>query len=72
MDQKSDHGDPERDALGEEAGEKAGASISNGPNARPRNETVAQTAPGLPNDSGRPVEIDPEEEARIAARIRDL
>jgi len=29
--------------------------ISTGPNARPRNETIAQTGPGLPNDSSRPV-----------------
>lgn len=45
--------------------------ISNGPNARPRNEPIAQTEHGLPDDTGRPVEITPEEEARIARKILD-
>ncbi len=43
--------------------------ISNGPNARPRDETIAQTERGLPDDTGRPVEISPEEERRIARKI---
>ena len=43
--------------------------ISNGPNARPRDETIAQTERGLPDDTGRPVEISPEEEKRIARKI---
>ncbi len=46
--------------------------ISNGPNARPRNETIAQTGPGLPNDTSRPVEIDEDEARRIADRIRSM
>jgi hypothetical protein len=45
-------------------------SISNGPNARPRDEPIAQSAPGLPDDSSKPVEITPEEEERIAAELR--
>jgi len=45
---------------------------STGPNARPRDETISQTGPGIPDDSSRPVEIDPEEEKRIAERIRSL
>ncbi len=44
--------------------------ISNGPNARPRDETIAQTGPGLPNDSSAPVEIDEEEARRIEDKIR--
>lgn len=47
-------------------------AISNGPNARPRNETISQTGPGLPDDTSLPVEITPEEEARIAERIKAL
>lgn len=30
------------------------AKISNGPNARPKDETIAQTGPGLPDDSSPP------------------
>ena len=45
-------------------------SISTGPNARPRNETISSTGEGLPDDCSAPVEIDPEEERRIAAKIR--
>ncbi|TNC13493.1 hypothetical protein FF100_11925 [Methylobacterium terricola] len=46
--------------------------ISNGPNARPRNETIAQTGPGLPNDTSSPVEIDEEEARRIEDKIRSM
>jgi hypothetical protein len=46
--------------------------ISNGPNARPRDETISQTGRGLPDDSSRPVEIDPEEERKIADQIRKI
>ena len=34
--------------------------ISNDPNARLRNEPLGQTDGGLPDDSGKPVEITPE------------
>lgn len=44
--------------------------ISNGPNARPRDEPIGQSGGGLPDDSSRPVEIDPDEERRIEASIR--
>jgi len=47
----------------------AEAPISDGPNARPRNEPIGQSAPGLPNDSSKPVEITPEEEAKIKDMI---
>lgn len=47
-------------------------AISNGPNARPRDETISQSGPGFPDDSSRPVEITPEEEARIVKKIKAL
>ena len=47
-------------------------SISTGPNARPRNETISSTGPGLPDDTSEPIDIDPEEEKRIAAKIRSM
>lgn len=47
-------------------------AISNGMNSRPRNETIAQTGAGIPNDSSSPVDIDEEEEKRIEKSIRSL
>ncbi|KMO31402.1 hypothetical protein VQ02_25910 [Methylobacterium variabile] len=46
--------------------------ISTGPNARPRDATIAQTGQGLPNDTSAPVEIDEEEAKRIEDKIRSL
>lgn len=43
--------------------------ISNGPNARPRDESIASTAVGLPDDTSSPVDIDPEEEKRMADKL---
>ncbi|WP_137389909.1 hypothetical protein [Rhodoligotrophos defluvii] len=34
------------------------AKITTGPNDRPRDETIGQSGPGLPDDSSRPVEVD--------------
>ncbi|PXW65421.1 hypothetical protein [Methylobacterium sp. B4] len=45
---------------------------STGPNARPRNDTIAQTGEGIPDDSGRPVQVDEEEAQRIEETIRTL
>ena len=45
---------------------------STGTNSRPRDETIAQTGPGIPDDTGSQVEISPEEEKRIEKRIRSL
>ena len=45
---------------------------STGPNARPRDETIAQTGPGIPDDTSAPVEITPEEEKRIEKSIRSM
>ena len=46
--------------------------ISDGPSGRPRDETIGQTGRGLPNDTGRPVEVDEDEAERIEEKIRDL
>jgi hypothetical protein len=46
--------------------------ISDGQSGRPRDETIAQTGRGLPNDTGRPVEVDEAEAERIEKKIRDL
>ncbi|WP_246329308.1 hypothetical protein [Chthonobacter rhizosphaerae] len=43
--------------------------ITTGPNDRPRDETIAQSGEGIPDDSGPPLEIDPEEERRIAEQL---
>ncbi|MBX5229349.1 hypothetical protein HJC06_23515 [Rhizobium sp. NLR9b] len=48
------------------------AKISTGTNDRPRNETIAESGPGIPDDSGRMVEV-PDAEARRmkASLLRD-
>lgn len=55
-----------------EGGDRQGHALSDGQNARPKYESIAQSAAGFPNDSSRAVEISPEEERRIAERIRAL
>lgn len=47
-------------------------SDSTGPNARPRDTTIAQTGEGIPDDSGRPVQVDEAEARRIEEKIRTL
>jgi len=46
-----------------------GQKITTGPNDRPRNETIAQTGAGLPDDTSRPVEVDEAEVARVRAKL---
>lgn len=46
--------------------------ISNGPNARPLDNSIAQSAPGMPDNSSMPVEIDPSEEKTIEKKIREM
>ncbi|MCQ8783983.1 hypothetical protein [Mangrovibrevibacter kandeliae] len=46
------------------------AKISTGPNDRPRDESIAQTAGGLPDDSSRTVEVETDEAERIEERLR--
>ncbi len=45
---------------------------STGPNARPRNETIAQTGAGIPDDSSHQVEIDEDEAQAIEKQIRSI
>lgn len=60
--------------LAETAHQKSGdgasgrQAISTGMNAGSPGETIAQTAPGIPDDSSHPVNITPEEERRIAEK----
>lgn len=44
--------------------------IPNGANARPRDASIASTAPGLPNDGSEPIEVDEKEVAEIENRVR--
>jgi hypothetical protein len=46
------------------------AKITTGANDRPRNSSIAQTAPGLPDDTSRPVEISDEEVERVARKLK--
>ena len=45
---------------------------STGPNSRPRDETISQTGPGIPDDTSRPVDVTPEEEKNIEKSIRSM
>jgi hypothetical protein len=45
---------------------------STGTNSRPRDETIAQTGPGIPDDTSSQVEISPEEEKNIEKSIRSM
>jgi hypothetical protein len=56
----------------DEGGPERRKPDSTGPNARPSNDTISQTGPGIPDDTSRPVEIDPDEEKRIEESIRSL
>jgi hypothetical protein len=45
---------------------------STGTNSRPRDETIAQTGPGIPDDASSQVEITPDEEKNIEKSIRSI
>jgi hypothetical protein len=60
----------ERDKLGDQRG--PAKPDSTGTNSRPRDETIAQTGPGIPDDSSEPVEVDPATEKAIAEKIRSM
>jgi hypothetical protein len=53
-------------------GDRGEKPDSTGPNARPRDETIAQTGPGIPDDTSSPVEVTPEEEKNIEKSIRSI
>ena len=68
-----EHDGPEHPVGKDFAGEdpkRKDAPISNGPNARPRDETISSTGQGIPNDSGEPIAVDEQEVAEIENRIR--
>ncbi|ALN74266.1 hypothetical protein [Aureimonas sp. AU20] len=44
-------------------------SISDGPNSRPRDTSIAQSAGGLPDDTGRPIPLSEAEERRMADKL---
>jgi hypothetical protein len=48
------------------------AKLTQGPNDRPKDATIAQTGSGAPDDTGKPLEIDDDEAARIEQNIRDF
>jgi hypothetical protein len=64
--------DAERNTATDQGREEGAKPDSAGPNARPRNDTISQTGPGLPDDSSTPVEVDPDTEKRIERDIRSL
>ncbi len=52
--------------------DRQGSGISNGPNSRPLDDTLAQTGPGIPDDAASPgydPEADAEREREVEARL---
>ncbi|MBY3321630.1 hypothetical protein [Rhizobium laguerreae] len=45
------------------------SKITDGLNDRPRDSTIAQSSPGLPDDSGQPIEATDQEEERVRAKF---
>ena len=43
--------------------------ISNGANDRPRDSTIAQTGEGLPDDSGKIIDVSDEEVERVRLKL---
>jgi hypothetical protein len=62
----------ERSGKGGDERDRKPKPDSKGTNARPRDETIAQTGPGIPDDTSSQVEISPEEEKRIEKSIRSM
>ena len=48
------------------------AKLTQGTNDRPKDATIAQTGAGAPDDTGKPLDIDDDEAARIEQNIRDF
>lgn len=46
--------------------------LTEGLNDRAKNETIAQTGAGLPDDTSRPPELDEEEAQQIEQKIRQM
>jgi hypothetical protein len=47
------------------------SKITEGSNDRPKDSTIAQSGPGLPDDSSRPIETTDQEAERIRAKLED-
>jgi len=47
------------------------SKITDGLNDRPKDSTIAQSGPGLPDDSSQPIEATEEEAVRIRAKFED-
>ncbi|MFP3547212.1 hypothetical protein SB748_27725 [Rhizobium sp. SIMBA_035] len=45
--------------------------ITTGLNDRPKDATISQSGPGLPDDSGEPIETSDEEVERIRSKFED-
>ena len=50
---------------------KTMSKITDGLNDRPRDVTIGQSGPGLPDDSSQPIEVTEEEAERIRAKFED-
>ena len=48
------------------------AKLTQGANDRPKDATIAQTGAGVPDDTGKPLDINDDEAARIEQNIRDF
>ena len=48
------------------------AKLTQGANDRPKDATIAHTGAGAPEDTGKPLDIDDDEAARIEQNIRDF
>jgi hypothetical protein len=47
------------------------SKITTGLNDRPKNETIAQTGSGIPDDASRPVDISDEEVERVRRKLTE-
>ena len=45
--------------------------ITDGLNDRPKDASIAQSGPGLPDDSSQPIEATNEEVERVSAKLQD-
>ncbi|MDM9644823.1 hypothetical protein [Rhizobium sp. S163] len=47
------------------------SKITDGVNDRPKDASIAQSGPGLPDDSSQPIEATDEEVERVRAKLQD-
>jgi hypothetical protein len=48
------------------------SKISTGLNDRPKDSTIAQSGPGLPDDSGTPIEVTDQDAEKLRQNLEDL